>query len=257
MRIIIVTQDEPFYLGKHIDYLFCSLPAWVNICGVVILGASPFGKAESFWKRAKKTLDVFGLVFFLRYSSKYIKAKFIDRRFLIKNIIRKYGLDEIKLPTEDINAKKCLELFANFKPDLIISIMANQIFRKDILSLPKYGCINLHMALLPKYRGLMPTFWALKNNEKETGVSVFFMDEGVDTGEILIQKRIPIETNDSLEVLINKTKKAGMDAILEAINLIKSCQYNTIKNLTEKGSYYTFPTKNDVREFLCVGKKFW
>ena len=68
------------------------------------------------------------------------------------------------------------------------------------------GCINLHTALLPKYRGLMPTFWVLKNNEKNTGVSVFFVDEGIDSGPIIVQKNISIG-NMTQQELIVKTKK--------------------------------------------------
>ena len=67
--------------------------------------------------------------------------------------------------------------------------MGNQIFKKQIIELAPKGCINLHTALLPKYRGLMPTFWVLKNNEKYTGVSVFFVDKGIDSGPIIVQRK--------------------------------------------------------------------
>ena len=76
---------------------------------------------------------------------------------------------------------------------MLVSILGNQIFKRKLIDLAPKGCINLHTALLPKYRGLMPTFWALKNNEKNTGVSVFFVDEGIDSGPIIIQKKVVIE----------------------------------------------------------------
>lgn len=217
MNVIFITQDEPFYLGKHFNYLFSNLPSWVSVSGIVILEASPFGKGESFLKKLKKTYDVFGTVFFFRYMLRFMDSKLLKRKYLIRNIMRKYHINEICLPQKNINSKESFKKIAIYNPDLIISITANQIFKQDLLKLPKYGCLNLHTAKLPKYKGLMPTFWALKNDEKEIGVSVFIMDKGIDTGDVIVQKDVTIDPSDTLETLINKTKKIGMDSIIEAI----------------------------------------
>jgi len=171
--------------------------------------------------------------------------------------MKRNNVEEILLPSKNINAKKSLEMLKTFDPDLIISITANQIFKKRLLNLPKHGCLNLHSALLPNYKGLMPTFWVLKNDEKEMGVSVFFMDEGIDTGEILVQRAFPIEQKDTLENLIDKNKKIGMDTIVKSIELIQSGNYQTKKFPEGMGSYYSFPTRKDVKEFTRAGKKFW
>ena len=77
-----------------------------------------------------------------------------------------------------------------YEPDLLVSILGNQIYREPIINLASNGCINLHTALLPKYRGLMPSFWVLRNGEYYTGVSVFFVDEGIDSGPIIVQKKV-------------------------------------------------------------------
>ena len=78
LKIIIITQDEPFYLGKYIDYLFANLPSWAEVSGVVVLDASPFGKPTSFLDRIMKTYNVFGGMFFLRYTLKYIYTKLLN-----------------------------------------------------------------------------------------------------------------------------------------------------------------------------------
>ena len=256
MKVIFITQDEPFYLGQHFDYLFSRLPSWVYVSGVILLDPSPF-KPESFWKKVKKTYKVFGLIFSFRYSLRYIKSRFFQKKFLMRNVLRKHGLNEVKLPKKSVNARESLKCLAGLKPDLILSIQANQIFKPALLALPRYGCLNLHTSLLPQYKGLMPSFWALKNNEKEIGVSVFFMDKGVDTGEILVQDTLPIDPSDSLESLINKTKRAGMDAIIKALFSIKSNDYQTLKFSPDEGSYYSFPSCQDVKEFRHAGKRFW
>jgi methionyl-tRNA formyltransferase len=257
MNIIIVTQDDVFYLGKYFEYFFKKLPTWAKIKGIIILDFSPFGKAESLFTRINRSYQVFGFKFFIRYLLKYIKARFIDKKYLIKSVIQRHNIEGIKLPNASINAPESIAHLQSFEPDLIISISSNQIFKKPILSLPRYGCINLHTALLPKYKGLMPTFWALKNNEKKIGVSVFIMDEGIDTGDIVSQKIIPIEPQDTLESLIEKTKKVGMDGVIEAIIKINSENVLTFRPEDKEGTYYTFPTRQDVKEFLNAGKRFW
>ena len=143
-----------------------------------------------------------------------------------------------------------------FKPDLLVSILGNQIFKKPILNLAPRGCINLHTALLPKYRGLMPTFWVLKNNEKKTGLSVFFVDEGIDSGPIIVQEEVEIG-NRTQEELILLTKKLGMEAIAKSIDLIQRGEVQLIKNDNSKKTYFSFPTRKDVLEFRRNGKKFF
>ncbi len=138
----------------------------------------------------------------------------------------------------------------------MVSILGNQIFKNNIIKLAPKGCINLHTALLPKYRGLMPTFWVLKNNEEFTGVSVFFVDEGIDSGPIIVQKKVKIG-NISQSSLIEITKKLGMDAIIEAIDLIDNDKFNLITNNDNEMTYYTFPSREDVIEFKRKGKKFF
>lgn len=256
MNIIIITQNDPFYLGKYLDYLFSNMPDFAKIAGIIILDFSPFGKAESIFKRIRRIYQVFGLYFFVRYLCRYLYIMLFNRKYLIKFVINKYNIEEIVLPNNNLNSPESINYIKKIKPDLIISISANQIFKKELLDLPRYRCLNLHTALLPKYKGLMPAFWALKNDEPEAGVSVFFIDEGIDTGDILVQKTIPIEPDDTLDKLIHKTKKLGMDSLLRAINMIESKNLKTFKPSGE-GSYYTFPTNKDVREFINAGKKFW
>ena len=102
----------------------------------------------------------------------------------------------------------------------------------------------------------MPTFWVMKNNEKYTGVSVFFVDEGIDSGPIIVQEKIKIG-NLTQEQLISKTKKIGMELISKSINLIQKNEVQLIKNNPLQSSYFTFPTKEDVLEFKKIGKKFF
>ncbi len=103
----------------------------------------------------------------------------------------------------------------------------------------------------------MPTFWVMKNDEEYTGVSVFFVDEGIDSGPILVQRKVKIEKSWTQRDLIKHTKKIGMDAIVEAIEKIDTGNYELIPNPQEESSYYSFPTREDVKDFYSKGKKFF
>lgn len=254
MKIIIITQDEPFYLANSLRYLLEILPKHSSVIGCVVNDVSPFGKKESFLKKTIKTYNIFGLRFFMHYSIKFALAKFKNNG-KINNTLKRNIIPEIILD-EHINHPVSIGIIKEYKADLLVSILGNQIFKKDIINLAPQGCINLHTALLPKYRGLMPTFWVMKNDEKYTGVSVFFIDEGIDSGPIIVQKKIEIK-NRTQEELIKYTKKIGMESIAEAVDLIEKKQVNLIDNNNIDGSYYSFPEREDVIDFLSKEKRFF
>lgn len=254
MKIIIITQNDPFYLAKNLKYLISILPHHSKIVGCVVAKVSPFGKKESFLNKAKKTYDIFGFEFFLHYSFKFLKSK-IDKNSNVFRVLKDNNIPIIVL-NSPINEKQSVDQIKAFAPDLLVSILGNQIFKKPIIELAPNGCLNLHTALLPKYRGLMPTFWVMKNNEHNTGVSVFYVNKGIDSGPIIVQKQVEIG-NKTQEELITITKKIGMEAIAESIDLIYKNDVQLIENDDSKKTYFTFPTKKDVVEFRNKGKKFF
>ena len=253
MRILIITQNEPFYLSNNLNYLFTNLPTDHKVVGCLVADASPFGKKESFLTKVLNTKKTFGLNFFMYYSSKFIFSKLFKKS--VKRVLKDFNIPLIEIQGS-INSIRNLDLISSFKPDLLVSILGNQIFKKPLLEIAPNGCINLHTALLPKYRGLMPSFWVLKNNEKYTGVSVFYVDKGIDSGPIIVQEKVEIG-NRTQEQLIKHTKKIGMDCILKAIDLINSYNVKLIENNPKDKTYFSFPTKNDVRVFKQLGKRFF
>lgn len=254
MRIVILTQDDPFYLAENLDFLLKNLPKETEVVATVLFDVSPFGKRESFLDKARKSLDIFGWSFFLYYSWKFVLSKF-NKKKQLKLVLENHKVPILQLEGS-INSKENRAILEEYRPDLFISIGGNQIFKTKLINLPTFGTLNLHTALLPKYRGLMPSFWVLKNNEKFTGVSVFFVDEGIDSGPILVQKKVEIG-NRSQEELIKHTKHIGMQCILEAVEKILHGKYELIANNAAEMTYFSFPKKEDVKEFYRAGKKFF
>lgn len=254
MRVVLLTQDDPFFLPKAIKKLHAGLPNDVEWVGTVLFEVSPFGKRESFFAKMKKTLDVFGLEFFIYFSLKFIKSK-LTPGHSVKAVLSRASIPLFALEGS-INSPENLKILSDLKADLFVSIGGNQVFRRALLDIPTQGTINLHTALLPKYRGLMPSFWVLKNQEKYTGVSVFFVDEGIDSGPIVVQKKVEI-AGRTQEELIEYTKDIGMDCILEAMISIRDQSYTLIPNPKEELTYFSFPSRQDVITFKKNGALFF
>ena len=119
------------------------------------------------------------------------------------------------------DAEESMRVLREIAPDLIVVTAYGQILPKEILELPKYGCINIHASLLPKYRGAAPINWVLLNGEKETGVTSMQMSEGLDTGDMLIKKATPIGENETCEELYARLSAMGGEVLAETIDALE------------------------------------
>ncbi|MDD5687271.1 MAG: methionyl-tRNA formyltransferase [Elusimicrobia bacterium] len=117
----------------------------------------------------------------------------------------------------------------SLKPDLAIVVAYGKILPKILLDVFPMGCVNIHYSILPKYRGAAPIQWAIINNENETGVTSFFMDEGLDTGKIIFQKKIQVCKDDDTIKLREKLIPVAIDVLKETLALIKNGEKGTIQ----------------------------
>lgn len=111
-----------------------------------------------------------------------------------------------------------MEIIRKLAPEVMVVAAYGKILPKEMLDYPRYGCINVHGSLLPKYRGAAPIQWSVINGDQETGVTVMQMGEGVDTGDILLKKAIPIGLDDTAESMFDKLSALGGEAIVEALD---------------------------------------
>jgi methionyl-tRNA formyltransferase len=142
---------------------------------------------------------------------------------------------------DDFNGERCVSLLKNINPDIII-LGGSRIIRNNIISIPQIGIINAHPGILPKYRGVDVIRWAVYNRDN-VGVTVHFIDSGVDTGRIIMQKVIPLELNDTITSLIRKAEVIGAELVTEVIlKLKKGENLQLLDQLKESGKqYYLMP----------------
>lgn len=117
-----------------------------------------------------------------------------------------------------IREKAFIREMKDLSPEVIVVAAYGKILPPDILSIPRLGCVNIHASLLPKYRGSAPVNWAIIRGESESGVTTMMMDEGMDTGDMLIRKAIEITNDDTAETLTERLSRLGADVIVETID---------------------------------------
>lgn len=134
----------------------------------------------------------------------------------VKELAEKYNIPVFQ--PEKVRNPEFIEVLRSIAPDLIVVIAFGQILPKEILDIPTYGCINVHGSLLPKYRGAAPIQWAIINGEKITGVTTMFMDEGMDTGDMILKKEIFIEPEYTAGDLHNIMAPVGAELLKETLD---------------------------------------
>lgn len=145
---------------------------------------------------------------------------------------------------EKVREKAFVEMLAGLEPDVMVVVAFGQILSKKVLAIPRYGCVNVHGSLLPRYRGAAPIQWAVIEGEKESGVTAMFMNEGIDTGDMI--KKVPValdekETGDSLH---DKLKVLGGPLMLEVLDDLEEGRAVRIPQSEEGACYAKMLDKN-------------
>ena len=183
----------------------------------------------------------------------------------VKQCAMKYQIPVFQ--PEKIKKPEAVEKLKEFEADIFVVAAFGQILSKEILDMPKYGCINIHASLLPKYRGAAPIQWAIIDGEKETGVTIQQMDISVDTGDILSVKIVPITGEDTGESLFDKLQIAGSELLIETLPKLEAGEIVPIKQdealathakmLTKELGNIDFTKTADEIEHLIRGLNSW
>ncbi|OGM69892.1 hypothetical protein A2975_04765 [Candidatus Woesebacteria bacterium RIFCSPLOWO2_01_FULL_44_14] len=206
-------------------------------------------RRKSFINFLTRQLNLWGWLGFLAIGVSSVLAK---KSSPLKLITQKYKIKYFEI--KDVNAKSHLRHIKKFEPDIILS-SCGQIFGKELLDLPKIACINRHSALLPKYGGVLPVFWAMYHNEKKFGVSIHIMVEKVDQGDIIYQKAISRNYKNSLFSNYVIAFQESIQATIEALNNLN--KNKIVKRFApNKKQYFSYPSPSDIRKFKKRNKSF-
>nr|WP_314276992.1 methionyl-tRNA formyltransferase [uncultured Peptostreptococcus sp.] len=160
----------------------------------------------------------------------------------VKDLALNYGIEVLQ--PQKASQEDFLNRLYEIKPDLIVVIAFGQILKKDILDLPKYGCINVHVSLLPKYRGAAPINWAIINGESKTGITTMFMDEGLDTGDIIMAKEFDLDSEINAGQLHDIMMEEGAEILSQTIRAIEEGSASRTSQNGKESSYAPMMDRN-------------
>src|SRR3989344_674475 len=156
---------------------------------------------------------------------------------------------------DDINSIDAVSDIAEFLPDLIISIRFGQILQQPLINIPEFGVLNLHSGILPAYRGIMPTFWAILNGENEIGMTLHYINNAkIDAGEIIGWTKNQVDFKASLFSNINDLYEGGCSLLSQTMKKIFNGEKVQTFKPSGSGSYFSYPKEDDVKRFLRMMK---
>jgi methionyl-tRNA formyltransferase len=246
--VVFVTEDDPLYVIRFFEVFFDLYPRdEIAIVGVSVLSA--FG--EPLGKTARRLWRFYGPRDFTRLGVRYARVK--ARGASIASLAARHGL--ALMPCLSVNAPDYVERIRRLEPDVIVSVAAPEIFRPDILAVPRLGCINIHSGRLPVYRGMMPTFWQLLHGEKHVVITVHEMVEALDAGAVLDTLDWPLRERDSLDRVITETKRAGARLMVDVLRRMRVGDIMARPLDWSQKRYFGFPRSEDVQAFRKRGHR--
>jgi methionyl-tRNA formyltransferase len=260
MKIFILTQEENLYLPESLASVCQELGDRI----VVIVSAPAMsthgGALKGFWKHFR----LLGWLGTWTMGSRVIAAKIRAMAFRptksgpffsIKAVARAFGIPYYHV--SELKSEFFESILALYQANLLISISCPQIIGKTIRKRFSRGSINVHGAPLPKYRGLMPAFWALRNGETKTAVTVHDLGAKLDDGDILLQREVSISPLDTWDSLVRRTKHEGAKALVAAVRQIENGTVARRLNPESESTYFSFPKAVDKKAFLATGRRFF
>lgn len=199
---------------------------------VVFMGTPDFA-AASLLRLIKSEHEI---LYVVTKVDKPVGRKAVLTPSAVKTVALEHGLP-VYQPIK-VREEAFVEKLRADKPDAIIVVAYGQIIPKSILEIPKYGCINIHGSLLPKYRGAAPIQWAVLDGEKETGITSMYMDEGLDTGDMLIKRVLPLDERETSGSLFDKMKALGAEVLIETLSKLEKGELTPEKQPEESPTPY-------------------
>jgi methionyl-tRNA formyltransferase len=248
LRVHFITEDDPLYVAEFFE-AFLSLYEREEIQIVGISIQEPFNEARL--STAQRVLSLYGPTGFAR-----LLIRFARRKLQGRSIARLARDENIPLvPTRSVNDSGFVERVKLLDPDVIVSVAAPEIFKDAILKAPRLGCINVHSGRLPKYRGMMPTFWQMRSGEPNVTVTVHEMAEKLDAGAVLGTAECRIEEHDSLDRVMVAAKHEGARLLIRVLRGLAAGEIQPQQLDMAEASYFSFPSRADVLRLRQLGHR--
>jgi methionyl-tRNA formyltransferase len=248
LRVLFVTEDDPLYVIRFFDIFFAEYPREaLEICGITV--DRPFH--EPIWKTLGRMHGFYGPWRTFRLGLRFIDAQL--RRRSIASLAGSAGVPIVR--ARSVNHPEYIARIRAMAPDVIVSVAAPEVFKLDLLEVPRLGCINIHSGRLPMYRGMMPTFWQMLHGERAATITVHSMAEKLDAGDVLATQDFIIKSFDSLDRVIQGTKCEGARLVMRVLLDLRAGRIQPSPLDMIDAHYFSFPKPKHVQEFRKRGHR--
>jgi methionyl-tRNA formyltransferase len=249
VRLAFLTADDPIYLPAFFELVLAEYHASTECVFLV----PPLYKGQTATQAAWRYYRTFGA----RAAAGLIKriAAVKVARQSIAHTCERLGVG--REVVTDVNSPEFVARLGEMGLDVIVSVSCPQIFKKPLLDVPAIGCLNIHGAMLPQYRGIMPSFWMLANGERQAGVTIYFMDEEIDAGEVCAQWQFEILPTETLDQFLRRSKRVAAELLIDVLPSVERGTAARDPVDTTRGSYFSWPDKEAVERFRAAGRRLW
>jgi len=253
MKVEFLTQDDPLYVLPFFEEFLKACPPEMEILQV--------SSSRAMGKRSRSRLFqelflLYGGLGLARIAARVARARIFnllprprgaERYDTLAQLCRSYRVNYASIGTP--NDRAFLQRLKDRDPDVIISVACPYILNREVLALPPKGCINIHHAPLPRYKGMMPTFWQMFHGEQNVGITIHYMNTRLDEGESLLQDSLEILSGESLDHLIRRSKRHGAHCMVRVLQQLNSSTQRSVPLDGADSTYFTFPTTEEIEQF--------
>lgn len=253
LKVYLITEDDPLYVARFFEVFFAELPRdRIDVLGITVSNAFH----EPIIKTAKRVRRFYGTWDFARlFLTKWLPNKLFGKK------IRDYATEAgVRVyDAASVNAPEFVSFVKGLQPDVLVSVAAPEVFKGPLLTAPRLGCLNIHSGRLPRYRGMMPTFWQLRHGESAAVVTIHEMVEKLDAGGVVKTLEFPLREHDVLDRVMVGTKREGARLMLEVLASIDPRDNRmppaTPLDMSQSG-YFKYPDPENVRAYRALGHRF-
>lgn len=257
MKIEFLTQDDANYILPFFDEFVREYGNEFHIQQISCCRA--MGKRPRA-KLLRELLWLYGPLGFFRLAARSLFARVMATIMPSQKARRAHSIAQLcranGIPYQQVKNPNNAEFLAGVKQRasaLIVSVACPYILKGPILQSAPLGCINIHNAPLPKYKGMMPVFWQMYHGERKIGLTIHYMAAKVDEGAAILQDELEINPGESLDNLIRRSKRYGAHCMAKVLRQIQNKERSVLDLDQGAGSYFTFPTREEIRAFRNRG----
>ncbi len=249
VKLAFLTTDDPIYLPAFYDRVLARRAPDV----VALYVVPPLYRRQTPADAAVRYVRTFGIGAAGNLAARVANARLRGRS--IAACCARWGVRYEEIA--DVNAPEFMDRLRADAADVLVSVSTPQIYKRALIEIPRLGILNIHGAILPQYRGVMPSFWMMANGEQQAGVSIYFTDERIDSGERVGLRTFEIGANETLDRFVSRSKGIAAELLLEVLDQVEQGTLERQPLDLESGSYYSWPDADSVRRFRAAGRRLW